>query len=72
MKSGKKIYRRILRSGFPDTAGRSVRDLGNGSLRSLVLHLTRTPYDSQAYEQVLAMAMCEVVRRFLDRGRKIL
>ena len=73
MKSGKKIYRQVLLvSDRPEVANQQVRDLGNGSLRSLILHATKLPDDSQVREQVLAMAMCEACRRFLNQGRKVL
>jgi hypothetical protein len=74
MKSGKKIVRKLLLvSDRPRVQARMIRSLGNGNLRSLILRLKRHILaDDQASEQILAMAMCEAVRRFLERGRTIL
>ena len=71
--SGKKLYKeqQWLSSNIRVMA-RQMGGYSHGSLRCLIHHLHRTPDDSAEYEQILALAMCEAVRRFLERGRTIL
>lgn len=79
MKSGKKICGRLLeKCGSQNDIHRRVHSLRNGELRSLLLHLTadmkssEKTYTTAFSEAVLSAAMCEVTRRFLEKGRKVL
>lgn len=73
MRSGKKILRGLLLAADrPRTQARMIQKLKPGSLRSLILHLAKQPSAAMVSEQILALAMCEVTRRFLEKGKEIL
>lgn len=72
MKSGRKIYGRLLAHGG-EHKQKHFRRLSNGSLRSLILHLsTPDPDGSGVRADILGRAVCEAARRFVDKGKEIL
>lgn len=74
MKSGRKIYRRTVKAmSKPDAPTQVMRSLGNGDLRSVILHVGKAGLRStEVGQEVLALAMCEVTRRFMEKGRAAL
>ena len=65
MKSGRKIYTRLLESGDRMAA---IRALGNGSLRSLILHIFRQELEaSDTGSLICGMAHVSATERFMSR-----
>lgn len=68
MKPGHKIYAKLA----PATCAAAIRKLSNGNLRSL-LHYTAHAGSAHAAtddgEMITATAMCEVVIRFMAKGK---
>lgn len=65
MKSGRKIYTRLLESGDRMAA---IRALGNGSLRSLILHIARQGIAATEQGGLLyGMAHVSATERFMSR-----
>lgn len=69
MKSGKKIFREIVASPRWEDA---VHALGNGDLRSLLLHITKSgKLGTETGDTIQALAMCEVTARFIKTKGKL-
>lgn len=63
MKSGRKIFKRVVMAECQATA---VRELKNGGLRSLIRHLSKPEkLGTEIGGVILALAMCEVTARFM-------
>jgi hypothetical protein len=67
MKSGKKIYARVL---LEDDRMAAIRALGNGDLRSLLLHIARQGITHTETGGLLyGMAHVSATERFLAKGK---
>lgn len=63
MKGGRKIFKGVVTSARWQDA---VHVLGNGDLRSLLMHLHKTgKLGTETGDTIQALAMCEVTARFM-------
>ena len=67
MKSGRKIYTRLLDSG---DRWKAINRLKNGDLRSLIRHIGRQELTaSESGGLIYGMAMVSATERFMARGK---
>lgn len=69
MKSGRKIFRQVAGA---ECQAAAVHALGNGGLRSLIHYVTTSEKPApEPGETLLALAMCEVTSRFMNKKSKL-